>query len=97
DKWKSLPPDVQQGIMSVSGLTGTKNEGDVWDRVAASTRKSSQDKGVEITTVAKDELAKWYNFGKPIWDEYAKQLDSKGLPGTKLVEETIRLVEQYKK
>lgn len=97
DTWKKLAPDVQQGIMIVSGMTGSQNEGDVWDRVAASARKLSQDKGVEITTATKDELTKWFNFGKPIWDDYTKQLNDKGLPGTKLLEETIKLVDQYKK
>ena len=97
DTWKKLPPDIQQGILSVSGMVGSQYEGDVWDKVATADRKIAQEKGAEITTFTKDELSKWYAFGKPIWEDYAKQLDAKGLPGNQVLNEVIRLVDTYKK
>jgi TRAP-type C4-dicarboxylate transport system substrate-binding protein len=100
DKWNSLPPDIQQEIMSVSGVKGAEWGGDaafgphVKDQVLAEVRKE----GLKMEKVSLDagEVEKWKKIaGEPIWDEWVEAMEKKGLPGKKVLGETSRLMKKY--
>jgi TRAP-type C4-dicarboxylate transport system substrate-binding protein len=81
NKWNSLPRDIQDAIMSVSGLKGSK----FWGRNFFDTAKDGvfQKTGVEINfySLTPEERAKWLKIGgKPIWNQWVKSMKSKGHP-----------------
>ncbi|MBW1804635.1 MAG: hypothetical protein JRJ85_28400 [Deltaproteobacteria bacterium] len=101
DKWNSLPPDVQQGIMSVSGAKGAEFAGRAgWGpEVKAECYAIMKKKGKMMEEVKLDpgEIEKWRKVvGRPVWNEWAKQMEKKGLPGQSILDEALRLREKYR-
>ena len=59
--------------------------------------ETSKKRGHEIIDLPPDELSKWRETGKPTWEEWAKQMEAKGFPGQKVLDEAVKLVEKYSK
>lgn len=100
DKWNSLPPDIQKGIMSVSGMKVAEwggNAGwgpDVKDETLAKARKAG--KKQEKISLDPGEFEKWRKIaGEPIWNTWVKEMNKKGLPGQKVLDAAKRLVKKY--
>jgi TRAP-type transport system periplasmic protein len=81
-KWQSLPQEVRNQIMSVSGLTGAKFWGkNFFDTAEAAVYERAKTGNYEINRydVPADELARWSKAaGEPIWNEWVKKLEGKG-------------------
>lgn len=81
-KWNSLNPDIQKGIMSVSGLEGSKFWGkNMFDTAAAAVRDIIKEKKYDMVeyTIPANELDKWRKVGgEPLWDSWVKQMEGKG-------------------
>lgn len=101
NKWNSLPPDVQKGLMSVCGESGAR----FWAREGYGPQFIEQDKAMiekegqkwERVELDKGEIEKWRELiGKPIWKQWVADMEKKGLPGRKVLEKTLELVEKYK-
>ena len=83
-KWNSLPKDIQDAIMSVSGLEGSKfwgrnffdtAEAGVLERVKAGKHEMIK------YVVPPEELARWTKVaGEPLWAGWVKKMESKGHP-----------------
>jgi len=81
-KWDSLGKEIQDAIMSVSGLKGSK----FWGRNFFDTAKNgvmeelkSAGKNVELYTLPDAERKRWlHKAGKPIWGQWVKKMESKG-------------------
>lgn len=100
DKWNSLPPDIQKAIMSVSGMNGAGWGGnaafgpDVQDDTMAKVRQAGQK--FERVSLDPGELEKWKKIaGEPIWDEWVREMEKKGLPGQKVFDQARRLMKKY--
>jgi len=101
DKWNSLPPDIQKAIMSVSGMYGAEFAGEsAWGfEVAEKTIAKVQEEGQTLEKISLEpgEFERWREIaGKPLWDKWVAQMEVKGLPGQKILDETLRLIEKYK-
>ena len=101
DKWNSLPPDVQKGIMSVSGAHGSAFAGrTAWGphlQPEVYARAEKAGKKFEKISLDKGELEKWKNVaGKPILDEWVKRMEKKGLPGREVLNKALKLADQYR-
>ena len=59
--------------------------------------KLMRDNGVEVTYMPLEERAKWVEKANFIWDNWAKEMDQKGLPGTRTVKTYFELLEKYEK
>ena len=101
DTWNSLPQDIQEQIMSVSGITGAEFAGeagwgaDVKDEILTQSKAA----GFSIEAVALDagEFEKWKQIaGKPIWDKWVADMNAKGLAGQKVLDGALGLIEKYK-
>jgi len=101
DAWNSLPPDVQQQVMSVSGVKGAEFAGssawgpDLMEGIQARAKGTK----AEMTRVELDEgeYAKWKKIaGEPIWEDWVKRMEDKNLPGRKVLNEALRLLDKYK-
>jgi TRAP-type C4-dicarboxylate transport system substrate-binding protein len=81
-KWQSLPKDVRDQIMTVSGLTGSKFWGkNFFDTAEQGVIERAKAGNYEINRydVPADEVARWRKIaGEPIWNEWVKKLEGKG-------------------
>lgn len=101
DKWNSLPKDVQDQMWTVCAMNGAefwgeaqfgpKPKGFVLDKV--------KEEGAKFERVALDpgEYDKWIGVaGEPLWDQWLNEMESKGLPGQKVLDKYQELIEKYK-
>jgi TRAP-type C4-dicarboxylate transport system substrate-binding protein len=81
-KFASLPKDVRDQIMSVSGLTGAKFWGhnffDTAEQDALAKIKAGNHQMVRYE-LPNDEVDKWRKVaGEPLWEEWVKKMEGKG-------------------
>lgn len=100
EKWESLPSDIQEEIMSVSGVTRALEQGYArFGTDAVAHREALQEKDKKPITwyqLPAEEVERWREIGgKPIWEEWVKEMEEKGLPGKKVLEKTIELYKKY--
>jgi len=96
--WNSMPPDVQNQIMSVSGKAGATFIGGVWDAYTESTIKRVKAMPKKkILSLSGEEKARWRELAQPIWNSYIKKLEAKGLPGKQALEYLLKRVEECNK
>ena len=81
-KWESLPKDIQNAIMSVSGLQGSKLFGrNFFDSSKEPILKMINEGKYDMSvyTLPQNEREKWMEVGvKPVWEEWVKKMESKG-------------------
>jgi len=101
ETWNSLPPDIQEAIMSVCGMSGAEAVGDSsWgftlkDDVLAKMEKEGQT--MERLELDPGEFERWKEIaGQPLWNKWVSDMEAKGLPGQKVMDEALRLIEKYK-
>ena len=81
-KWDSLDKEIQDAIMSVGGLEGSK----FWGRNHFDTAKDgvmekvkSEGKSIEVYSFSDEERQRWIDIaGKPIWDQWVKKMEAAG-------------------
>jgi TRAP-type C4-dicarboxylate transport system substrate-binding protein len=100
-KWNSLPKDIQEAIASVSGVYGAQFGGreafgfDVREETLATAKK--QGETFEKVSLEPGEYERWVEVGgRPIWNQWVKDMEAKGFPGQKILDEAQRLVKKYK-
>lgn len=95
DKWNSLPKDVQDGIDTVTEWA--INYHDEWSvKTDIELKPKVAEKyGTEFFEITKEEAAKWMAADAPVKEKFAAELESKGLPGKALMEEWLRLENEY--
>ena len=96
-KWNSLPNDIKKIITDVSEewieVTGNKwNEIELEGYTFGTTQK-----GHEVIYLSAAEGKKWEAAIKPLFDNYVKAMDAKGLPGKEALEYRNQLIEKYTK
>lgn len=83
-KWESLPKDVQDAIMSVSGLEGSKFWGrNFFDsaKQAAIDRAKANKIDILPTELTPEERQRWVDIGgKPIWEQWVTKMEKDGHP-----------------
>lgn len=84
-KWAALSPEVQKTIEEIN-MEWAKKHGEAWDSSDEAGRKLFMEKGHKILTLDPADSAKWKEAVKPAIDEYAADLDKKGINGKEVVE-----------
>jgi len=81
-KWETLPKDVRDTIMSVSGLTGAKFWGkNFFDSAEQGVIERAKAGNYELNRyqLPPDEVARWNKVaGEPLWNEWVKKMEGKG-------------------
>jgi TRAP-type C4-dicarboxylate transport system substrate-binding protein len=99
-KWNSLPPAVQQQIMSVSGRTGTKFVSKAMgDGSFAVGRKTFMDKGVTLNefTPTAAEIETWKKAAEPVWEKWVKDQEAKGITDARaILNDMVQMLKNYK-
>lgn len=98
--WNSLPPDVQKQIESVSGLQGSKFWGkNMFDSAGKEGRELIKKEGYPMVeyTPPPDELNKWIQIAKPLWEAWVKKMETAGHPEAReILDTTLNLIKTYK-
>ena len=95
-KWNSLPPDIKKVFEDNIDWYGQETDAE-FDRRNEHAIESGKKLGVEFIPISKEEMAKFYAPMKKYALIEAQGLDAKGLPGTKILNETQRLIKLYSK
>ncbi|MCX7857111.1 MAG: TRAP transporter substrate-binding protein [Deltaproteobacteria bacterium] len=95
-KWNSLPHDIKEIIDKMS-LEYIAKSAKMWDEIAESGKKVLLSKGGKIIDLSKEEEARWVEKAKPLFEEYASNVEKKGLPGREAVKYIQDYVKRYKR
>jgi TRAP-type C4-dicarboxylate transport system substrate-binding protein len=94
DVWNSLPVDIQKILDDMVSWTT-----DLWDNMFQDAEIELIPEVIaqvkEVYTPSDAELARWNALDKPVWDEFAAELESKGLPGKQLMADHVALEQKY--
>jgi TRAP-type C4-dicarboxylate transport system substrate-binding protein len=92
--WDSLPKDIQDTLDGMRDWTIALHE-KFWVDAETELLPQLEAKGMQFYVPPDDEVAKWDVLDKPVWDDFAADLNSKGLPGTQLVSDYKTLEQKY--
>ncbi|MBA7700402.1 hypothetical protein ES703_109116 [subsurface metagenome] len=98
DTWNSLPPDIQKVLEeeSVPFVMDTNDKFSGEDSTRA-LQETVDNFGLEVIEPSTEELARWVALQKPVQqDAWVAEMEAKGLPGEKLIEEANRLYAKYR-
>jgi TRAP-type C4-dicarboxylate transport system substrate-binding protein len=95
--WNSLPPDIQKIVDELAGSRQSIRLGGIFDKSSKDALEAGVKRGGKVYTLSNADRAVIAAKNKPIIDAWIANLESKGLPGKKIYEDTIALVEKYSK
>jgi TRAP-type C4-dicarboxylate transport system substrate-binding protein len=95
-KWNALPKDLQAIFEEVSEQW-IDVHGKTWDSLDLEGRQFSVDLGNKIIPLSKEENNRWKKAVSPIFQNYIRAADAKGLPGQQAVKEVESLIKKYGK
>ena len=91
-KWNSLPKDIQDAIMSVSGLEGSRKMGSgAYDGAEKDVMELVKKGNYTMNRydIPAAELARWSKVaGEPLWQDWVKKMQAKGRPEAKEILDT---------
>lgn len=87
DKWAALPDDIKKIITEINQEWIPKT-GKAWDESDEEGKAYMISKGGKLIDLSKEESEKWKAAVAPVIEEYAVDMEKKGLPGKELVEFT---------
>jgi TRAP-type C4-dicarboxylate transport system substrate-binding protein len=93
--WDSLPPDIQKTMTEVSAWITPKHNKTV-DKVGEEVDQFAVSQGTKIVKIDKAELEKIHSLARPTWEKIAADLEAKGKPGKKVLQEVDRIVAEKK-
>jgi TRAP-type C4-dicarboxylate transport system substrate-binding protein len=96
DKWNALPADVQ-GIIEKVNEEWIEKQGRTWDEIDKEGRDFTLKLGNTITSLTKEEDARWAKAVKPILDEYVKNMSDKSLPGDEVLKFYLETIAKLQK
>lgn len=95
-KWAALPPDVQKIIEQVNEEWIEKH-GKAWDEIDKEGHDFVKARGNQIIPLSQEEDWKWTKLVKPIYDDYVKDMKTKGLPGEEALKFSLETLYKYQK
>jgi TRAP-type C4-dicarboxylate transport system substrate-binding protein len=96
DSYAKLPDDLKKVLADNSGEASARWFGEKWDASDQPGLKRAQQLKHEIVTISDAETARWRKASQPVYDEWIKEANAKGLDGAKLIAEAERLIAKYK-
>ena len=96
-RYESLPADLKKVIDDNSGREFSASIGRTWDESAPAGRKFAEARGNTFHMVPASELAQWEKALAPLYDDWVKDMNSRGHDGAKLLEAARELIRKYEK
>jgi TRAP-type C4-dicarboxylate transport system substrate-binding protein len=95
--WNSLPPDVQKVFDELSGVKLSMKQGEGFDIRAREGFDSAKSLGYQIYELTPAEKKAWAEKAKPVCDAWIADMEKKGLPGGKVYQDAVLLLDKYSK
>ncbi len=95
NSWKRLPPDVQKIIEDLTGPKMVDKNGEQSDRNAQLGMAEARKRGAVIYELPTTEKKMLMEKTKSLNEAWIAQMEKKGLPGRKVFDEAIRLIEKH--
>ena len=92
--FNKLPADVQKVIMDNSGLEMAALSGKTYDKVGEFGIGMAKKAGNTLYTLPADERKRWVEMTSSVAEEWAKEMETKGLPGKKVLDHVLELKAQ---
>ena len=96
DSWNALPKDIQKIIDEHYGLNGGVTVGRGFDKDYVKNVEIAKQMGVEIYYLPDEEREKWQEATKCVYDDWVADMEARGLPGRKVLDEAQRLIRKYR-
>jgi TRAP-type C4-dicarboxylate transport system substrate-binding protein len=93
DSWNAMPEDIQK-IMLEEAIATEKWECQMEPQWMEEHFKKWRDAGVKIGTLPREEIAKWAELIKDHPQNWANEWQSKGLPGKKVMNRYLEILEE---
>jgi len=89
-KWDSLPPDVKKVLEELSGDWAVEFSGKIRDKEEKEAEEVAKAKGTTYIQFSDAEKEKVSRILAPVKEKYVSDLEAKGLPGKKVLQELIK-------
>jgi TRAP-type C4-dicarboxylate transport system substrate-binding protein len=93
--WNNLPPDIQKIIDETTGRKMAEFNGAMNDRMSEHALEEIRKAGGQIYELPAAERKAWMEKAKPVCDVWVADMEKKGLPGKKVYEEAVALLDKY--
>jgi TRAP-type C4-dicarboxylate transport system substrate-binding protein len=93
--YAKLPDDLKKVLADNSGPKVARWLGEKWEASDKPGKQRAKELGHEIIAISKEETARWRKASQPVFDEWIKEANAKGLDGAKLIAEADRLIDKY--
>ena len=97
--WNKLPPDVQKIFEELNGRYMAEYTAKKFDKVAGILQGViggiDQKTKKEYHTLSDSEFERWKSMVNPVYENWVKKMDGKGLPGTAVFKDAKRLGAKY--
>jgi TRAP-type C4-dicarboxylate transport system substrate-binding protein len=90
----SFPPEVKRFMYAMLRRLNQMS-GNSFDEHDLLSRKVIEEMGVKVIKPPPEELAKWKTAVEPMWEEFIKENEAKGLPARQLVADLRALTKKY--
>lgn len=101
DTWNSLDPDVQKIFEELNGRYMSEYTADKFDKIAGILQGViggiDKKRKAQYHTITDAEFKRWKDMVKPVYEDWVKKMEAKGLPGRAVFEDAKRLGEKYSK
>jgi TRAP-type C4-dicarboxylate transport system substrate-binding protein len=94
-RYDSLPADLKKVIDDNSGAALSQRVGKIWDESQAAGRKAAQERGNTLYVIPGSELDNWVKAAAPLSDDWAADMDKRGLPGKQMLQDARDLLKKH--
>jgi TRAP-type C4-dicarboxylate transport system substrate-binding protein len=91
-KFDALPEAVKKAIEANSGLVMSQKAGKAFDLAETKAKAIAVKKGMKANTLPMEELVMWKTESQAVWEEWAQDMEAKGLPGKAVLTEAMSLL-----
>jgi TRAP-type C4-dicarboxylate transport system substrate-binding protein len=95
ERYESLPAEVKQAIDDNSGLEFSAFAGRTQAEADGPARELAVKAGNNIVTISAEESEKWKAAAQPVYENWAADLDARGIDGKGLIAEAEALIRKY--
>ncbi|ORE96136.1 TRAP transporter substrate-binding protein [Acuticoccus yangtzensis] len=95
DSYDAMPDDLKAVIDANSGIEYAKKMGEIWDSQTEPARNVAIEVGNEIVTLSPEELAKWKETVKPVYQMWADEMTERGYDGDALLASLLEITAKY--
>jgi len=95
-KWQSLPDDIKK-VLEQAGKDTQKYHAERWDKEDAELETKFAKEGMTIYQIKPEDRAKWEAPLKGIEEEWAQDMEKKGLPGKKVLNTFMKICKEVAK